>query len=59
MRKTSAVKGIKSVHTSSAKKGMGDYYGSGVKNKMGTMVSGVGVNPLTPKKLKKPPKAVA
>ncbi len=59
MRQASVVKGLKNAHTSNAKKGMGDYYGTGVKQKFGRMVEGVGVNPLNKKKLKKPPKAVA
>lgn len=58
MRKASVVKGLKNAHTANAKKGMGDYYGSGVKNKMARMIDGIGVNPLTPKKLKKAPKSL-
>lgn len=38
--------------------GMGDYYGSGVRNPMAKSRD-VGLNPVTPAKLKKPPKSLA
>ena len=46
-------------HVSPSKFGMGDSYGSGIKQKMGKMVAGSGINPLKPKKLLKPPKSLA
>jgi hypothetical protein len=49
----------KTAHTSNTKKGMGDYYGSGMKNPMGRMREGLGMTPVPPSKLKKPPKALA
>ena len=58
MRKASVVKGLKNAHTSNATKGMGDFYGSGVKNKMGRILDGTGVNPLSKAKLKKPPRSL-
>lgn len=58
MRKASVVKGLKNAHTSNSKKGMGDFYGSGVKNKMGRLLEGTGVNPLSKSKLKKPPRSL-
>jgi hypothetical protein len=35
--KAKSPKPLKNAHTSNSKKGMGDYYGSVVKNKIGTM----------------------
>jgi len=49
----------KQAHTSNTQYGMGDYYGQGVRNKIGKMREGVGVNASTPKKLKTPPKSLA
>lgn len=43
-------------HTSNAKVGMGDYYGSGVKNPMGKIRSVTGYQKIAPSKLKTPPK---
>lgn len=37
----------------------GDSYGSGVKNKVGKPISQAGLKPISPKKLKKAPKALA
>lgn len=45
-------------HTMMTKHGMGDYYGSGIKNPMGKVRDGMGINPLTPKMLKKPPRSL-
>ncbi len=50
---------LKNAHTSNAKIGMGDYYGTGVKNKVGRMIDGTGMRPVTPSKIKKPPKSLA
>lgn len=46
-------------HTSKMKKGMGDYYGTGILAKIGTQKEGVGFEALSPKKLKVPPKNLA
>ena len=52
-------KPLKNAHASNMKKGMGDYYGTGPRTKMGRMIEGNGVRPVTPKQLKKPPKSLA
>ena len=47
-------------HTAKSQKGMGDYYGTAIKSKIGRVRdSTVGLNPLPPLKLKKPPKSLA
>lgn len=46
-------------HTSNSKTGSGDYYGTAHKNPLGKMVEGFGMQEVTPKKLKKPPKSLA
>lgn len=47
-------------HVSNTSMGMGDYYGTGVKQKIGKMRSPtVGITPLSPKKMKTPPKTLA
>ncbi len=55
------LKGAKNAHTANTKFGMGDFYGSGVKAKVGKIRSTyeIGVNPMKPKGLKKPPKGLA
>lgn len=55
------VKGLKQAHTSNAKRGMGDAYGSGMKNPIAKIrdVSTVTTTPLSKLKLKKPPKSMA
>ncbi len=54
------MKGLTNAHTSPTKKGMGDYYGSGIKAKLGRMrEDSMGMVAMTPKKLKKPPKSLA
>ncbi len=52
-------KPTKAWHTPKSPKGMGDYYGTGIKNKMGTMREGVGFEMVSPKKLKTPPRTLA
>jgi len=54
-------KPLKQAHTSNAKVGMGDYYGTGIKQKMGRMIdsSYPGAQALKKKQLKKPPKSLA
>lgn len=48
-------------HVSKSSMGMGDYYGTGQRQKQGTMRDSYtpGVNPLSKSKLKKPPKSLA
>lgn len=58
MKKASSLS-PKTAHTANSKKGMGDSYGSGVKNPVGRMREGLGMNQIKPAKLKKPPKALA
>lgn len=60
--KVSSIKGKtapKTAHTSNSKKGMGDYYGTGVKAPVGRMRDGMGMIPVTKKGLGKPPKSLA
>jgi hypothetical protein len=52
-------KGLKNAHTSNSKMGMGDYYGTGVKQKMGKVKEGLGMNTVSKGKLGKPPKSLA
>lgn len=50
----------KEAHSANAKYGMGDYYGTGIKAKVGRMRDdSMGMNAVTPSKLKKPPKSLA
>jgi len=47
-------------HTMHTKYGMGDYYGTGIKQKVGRMRDdSMGMTALPPKKLKTPPKNLA
>jgi hypothetical protein len=47
-------------HTPITKKGMGNNYGTGVKQKLGRMrEDSLGMIAVTPPKLKKPPKSLA
>lgn len=46
-------------HASNQKKGMGDYYGTGILAKIGRQREGVGFESVTPKMLKIPPKNLA
>lgn len=51
-------KGLKNAHTPNTKYGMGDYYGSGVRNPTGRIVDGIGKT--VPKgKLNNPPRGLA
>lgn len=54
-----AKKAPKKAHTSNSKTGMGDYYGTGIRNPLGKMRDGMGMYEVTPVKLKKPPKSLA
>ncbi len=47
-------------HTPRSSKGMGDYYGTGIRGKIGKMRhDSMGMHQITPKKLKTPPKTLA
>ena len=47
-------------HVSHTSMGMGDYYGTGIKNPLGKMRSdSIGMTAVTPAKLKKPPRSLA
>lgn len=50
--------GLKTAHTSNSKIGMGDCYGSGIRNPVGRIRDGMGM-PLSRKKVKTPPKSLA
>lgn len=53
-------KPLKQAHSANKKFGMGDYYGSGIKNPIGKMrEDSLGMNAVTPKKLKSPPRSLA
>lgn len=45
-------------HVSHSSMGMGDYYGTGFTAKLGKMREGTGMQFLSPKKLKQPPRSV-
>jgi len=49
----------KQAHTANTKYGMGDNYGTGIKNKMGKMREGMGMQTLSQKKIGTPPKSLA
>jgi hypothetical protein len=54
------LKGLKNAHTPNTKYGMGDYYGTGVRAKLGKVREDtLGMRNITPKKLKTPPRSVA
>jgi hypothetical protein len=53
------LKPAKEWHSSNQKFGMGDYYGSGIKNPMGRIRENMIMQPVKPSKIKKPPKSLA
>ena len=53
------IKTNKENHVSNSKVGMGDHYGSGIKNPVGTIRDVMGVTNVKPKNLSKPPKSLA
>jgi hypothetical protein len=59
--KPSKVKTNKQYHTSNAKTGIGDFYGTGIKQKVGTIKDMylTNMNPMSNKKVGKPPKSLA
>ncbi len=56
MKKT---KSYKQAHTANTKYGMGDYYGTGIKAKVGRIREGMGMAPLSKKQIGTPPKSLA
>ena len=46
-------------HTPASPKGLGDYYGTGIRAKLGRIRSGLGQEILGPVKLSKPPRSLA
>lgn len=46
-------------HTSKSPKGIGDFYGSGIRAKLGRMRDGMGMVTIPKKGLKTPPKSLA
>lgn len=46
-------------HTDNTKYGMGDYYGTGIKSKVGKARDVTGMSNISPKKMKNPPKSLA
>ncbi len=60
MTKVKPIKALKNAHTSNSKIGMGDFKGTGVKQKVGTSrVDMVSMNKVGSKKMKNPPKSLA
>lgn len=54
------VKTPMNAHTPKTQMGMGDHYGSGIRNPVGKMrEDSMGMNNLSPKKLKKAPRSLA
>lgn len=49
----------KEAHVSPTKKGMGDYYGTGIRQKIGRMREGMGMQEIPDKKIHTPPKSLA
>jgi len=58
MKTSKGIKPKKESHASSSKVGMGDYYGSGVKQKIGRVRESY-VDAGKPSNLKRPPKSLA
>lgn len=57
---SNAKKGSGDWHVNHSSMGMGDYYGTGIKAKLGRMrEDSMGMIEITPKKLKTPPKSLA
>lgn len=60
MAKNQGKKGPVLAHTPRSPKGMGDFYGTGIRAPMGKSITdSMIVAPMSPKKLKKPPKSLA
>lgn len=54
-----APKPSKKFHSSSDKTGKGDYYGTGIKNKIGRIIDVTGFEPVKNSKMGKSPKSLA
>lgn len=50
---------VKAAHTPKTQLGMGDFYGTSIKQPLGKTRSSIGTNPISKKKLGKPPKSMA
>lgn len=59
MKKLATIKPKKESHVSNTQFGGGDYYGTGVKQKVGRVREDYMSNPISPKKMGKPPKSLA
>lgn len=46
-------------HVANTKYGMGDHYGTGIRQKLGRMRDGLGMQEVKPKRLKTPPRGLA
>lgn len=46
-------------HVNKSQIGMGDFYGTGIRQKIGRMRDGLGFEAVSPTKLKKPPRSLA
>jgi len=46
-------------HVSNTSMGMGDYYGTGIRAKIGRMRDGMGMQEISPKQMGTPPKSLA
>jgi hypothetical protein len=53
------LKSTNPVKTPNSPKGLGDYYGTGIKAKIGRVIEGEGMKPVSPQKMGNPPKALA
>lgn len=61
MKKVKTLKGVKGLneaHTPNTKYGMGDFYGTGMKNPMGKVIEGIGKT-IPKAKIGKPPTKLA
>ncbi len=47
------------INVARSQKGVGDFYGVGIRNPIGKSRDVMGMKNITPKKLKKPPKSLA
>jgi hypothetical protein len=59
MKNNSTIKPLKNAHTPNTKQGMGNFYGSGLRNPVGKVKEGFGMKAIPEKKMKIPPKSVA
>ena len=46
-------------HAPSSQRGMGDYYGTGIRNPVGKPIEIMGMKNIAPRKFGKPPKSLA